>query len=484
MAPAIPCQKTRHIVPRSTPSPPPLLSSPLSITRRSHYWTSRRISLAHKRRLRYRQFPDSLRPTTVSAPVSSNSPPLSIPIVEPHPSVSPSTYAPVIPTIASHPTRTESAPSQLQAARNQVTAVTAVLIAVCVLVGLAACSMMGSLVYRKRSSLLRRLRPHHQAEADLRFVFIEYDESTWGTPSKAAWKEMPSFETCTEDGEVHTKLVTDGPLTPVVEISFISAIPPLSAETLPGTFRSKSSQILAGAESGSRNEPEADGQDPGDAIPTETFDPCSRACCLDPHKTEVSNALGLAMEHDDDIELGVLASPQLAAALALRAAEVDDAIDETDSIIVDSAASDSAECGLSTESSGSEEDFELQRAQTHSLDFGRGFVVSLGALPDIDSDEDQKSPLDIYNLPRVVISASPSVTSDVFTSRSNRASGKSETTIDLGDFPRPPFIGDTLTSISTSLLSEIEVSLGQVISGSLGMTRRRTSSAPQLMYFE
>src|SRR6266850_1237769 len=139
-----------------------------------------------------------------------------------------------------------------------------------------------------------------------------------------------------------------------------------------------------------------------------------------------------------------------------------------------------AACGLSIKSSGSEEDYELQREGIHNVDYKCGIVVSLGTLPDADCDEDKKSPLDLYSLPRVVISASSSVASEVASESSNRASGMSETTIDLGDFPRPPFISDTVTSTSTSLIAEIEVSLGPVIGGSLGMAGCRASSAPQL----
>ena len=49
-----------------------------------------------------------------------------------------------------------------------------------------------------------------------------------------------------------------------------------------------------------------------------------------------------------------------------------------------------------------------------------------------------------------------------------------------GDFPRPPFIGDQLVSTSTPLISEIEVSLGKVIGGSLGIAGRRASLASQV----
>jgi hypothetical protein len=193
----------------------------------------------------------------------------------------------------------------------------------------------------------------------------------------------------------------------------------------------------------------------------------------------------LVVGSDDSVGLSTLASPQLAAALARRAGEIDGAMEETEFTITDSPASDSAACGLSTKSSVSGEDYNFEGVAAYNMDFKRGIVVSLETSPEADCDEDKKfpSPLDIYSLPRVVISASSSVASvasEVHSSRSNRASGMSETTIDLGDFPRPPFISDALISTSTSLISEIEISLGPVIGDNLGMIGRRACSAPQL----
>jgi hypothetical protein len=199
-------------------------------------------------------------------------------------------------------------------------------------------------------------------------------------------------------------------------------------------------------------------------------------------KTEILNALGLAMEGGDNVinKQCTLASPQLAAALALHPGEVDGILENPGSTPADSLASDSVGCRLSTESSGSEEDNELQSVDT----LKRDITVSFGPWTDIDCVEDKKLPQDVYDLPRVVISSSSSVASEALSSCSNRASGMSLTTIDLGDFPRPPFIEDKLTtSTSTSLISEIEVSLGPIISrglGLLGLAGRRASSAPQL----
>ncbi|KAI9461736.1 hypothetical protein F5148DRAFT_1377246 [Russula earlei] len=461
MPPTISCQKSRPTG-RGVPS----LS--LSVTRQSHHSTSRHISLAHKRRFRYRQFLDSL-PTAVSAFVVSDPPLLSTPTVDPHPSVFPSSDTLVTSTSGSYdPTRTDLTSLQLQAARGHVMVVTAALIAVCVLVGLTACTVIARVAYRKRSSLLQCLQRHRQVEDDLGFVFIEYDDSTWGIPSKEVWREIPWFENDTretETGEVHAhaRLITPCPVTPMVRMSSIPTIPPRAAKAFPGTRRSMPCRALTATEKSlcrrSDAIAETDGQHPGHMVSTVRFDPYQETHRLDTNgNTEMLNALGLATERDDNIEVSMFASPQLAAALALRAGEVDDATEETEFTVVDLHASDSVGCGLSTKSGGSKEDYESQGPKSHSMDFERGIAVSLGTLPDTDYDNDQKSPLDLYNLPRVVISASPSVASEVFSSSpSNCASGKSEVTIDLGDFPRPPFICDALTNTSTSLISEIEL---------------------------
>lgn len=331
---------------------------------------------------------------------------------------------------------------------------------------------MGRLAYRRRSSLFQCLRRHRQAEDNLGFVFIQYDDSTWGTPPKGVPGELPSFETGTqktEGEEGHARPTTPDKLTPKIDVNHIPVISPPVAETLPGTNRSQSPLPLKRAESGPCRELIAvvgtDGQVPSDTTHEES---------------EAPNALGLAIGCDDSVDLSTLASPQLAAALARRASEADDAIEETEFTVTGSPGSDSAACGLSIKSSGTEDYYELQRVETRSVDFERGIVLSLEILPDMDYDEDKIPPLDLYSLPRVVISASSSVASEVLSSRTGRPSGRGGTTIDLGDFPRPPFISDTLTSTSTSLISEIEDSLGPVTGRNLGMTGRRASSAPQL----
>ena len=479
MPPTISYHEIRHIS-SSSQSAHSLVSTPLPVKRHSHYSMSfRHISLAHKRRFRHRRYPDNSSPVLLITEVTN--PPLLSKATD-LPSTFPSTDRLAISTMASGPIHSESALLQLQAARNRATTTTAALIAVCVVVGLTACTVMARLVYHGRFSLSRCLRRHRRTEDDLGFVFIQYDDSTWGTPAKELPREMPSFENGTretESGSAQAKLVTSGPW---MEVNPIPVIRPLVVETI---NRSQSALHPKRTKSGLCRELtpiiKTDGQCTSDAIPTEDVDSCPKHLYRSSHeKPEVPNALGLAIESNGDAEYDTLASPQLAAAFARRASEEDDAIEETEFTITDSPASNSAACGLSIKSSGSEEDYELQREGIHNVDYKCGIVVSLGTLPDADCDEDKKSPLDLYSLPRVVISASSSVASEVASESSNRASGMSETTIDLGDFPRPPFISDTVTSTSTSLIAEIEVSLGPVIGGSLGMAGCRASSAPQL----
>jgi hypothetical protein len=486
MAPTISYHEIHHISYRSQLASS-LLPAPLPAERQSHRTIFRHTSHSHKRRFRHRQYPDNSPPIALVS--EADNPPLPYKSTTgPRTSAFTSTTALAISTVESDPTLSELALLQLQAARNRATATTAALIAVCIVVGLAVCTLMGRLAYRRRSSLFQCLRRHRQAEDDLGFVFIQYDDSTWGTPSKQVPREIPSFEIGAQKTEGGERSATPDKLTPKVDVNHIPVISSPVVEALPGTDRSQSPLRLKRAESGLCRELIAivgtDGQVPGDAVLPEDVGPYSKTHCRPTNETsETPNALGLITECDDSSEFSTLASPQLAAALARRASEADDAIEETEFTITGSPGSDSAACGLSIKSSGTdtEEDYyELQRVETRSMDFERGIVLSLEILPGMDYDEDKIPPLDLYSLPRVVISASSSVASEVLSSRANLASGRSETTIDLGDFPRPPFISDTLTSISTSLVSEIEDSLGPVIGRNLGMTGRRASSAPQL----
>ena len=457
MAPVISSQGITHIPsgPRSAQS---ILSPPLlPVTRYPHCSTFRHISLAHKRRFRYRQFSDNTT-AIVSASAVDGTPLSSSPMVDQHSVALSSTEMPATATAVSDSTLPGSALPQPHAARNRVTSITAALIVVCVLVGLAACTIMTRFAYRRRSSLFRGFRRHRQAEDNLGFVFIEYDNSAWGSTAKHVRKDMssPSFEPGIRSPggeEVHTELVIPGPSTPTVSS--------LVVEALSVTSRYQPSLPCTRAQS--------------------DFGPRSNICRSATHsKTEILNALGLAMEGGDDVEQSTLASPQLAAAFALHPGEVDGVVQSARFTPPDSLASDSVGCRLSTESSGSDEDNELQRVESHKHDI----TVSLGPWTDTECVGDRKLPQDVYDLPRVVISSSSSVASEALSSCSNRASGMSLTTIDLGDFPRPPFIEDKLaSSTSTSLISEIEVSLGPIISrglGLLGLAGRRASSAPQL----
>ena len=457
MAPAISSQEITHI-PRGPRSAQSILSPPLlPVTRHPHCSTFHRLSLAHKRRFRYRQLSDNST-AMVSASAVDGTPLPSSPMVDQHSVMLPSTDMPATTTVVSDSPLSESTLPQPHAARNRATSITAALITVCVLVGLAACTVMARFAYRRRSSLLRSFLRHRRAEDNLGFVFIEYDNSAWGPPAKHMRKDMPSPSV--ESGvqspggqEAHSELVSPGPPT--------STVPPLVVEAFPLASRSQTSVPCTRAQS--------------------DFDPCSKICRTATHsKTQILNALGLAMEGGDNVKQSTLASPQLAAALALHPGEVDGVVENKGFTPADSLDSDSVGCRLSSESSGSEEDNELHRVET----LKRDITVSLGPWTDIDCVEEKKLPQDVYDLPRVVISSSSSVASEALSSCSNRASGMSLTTIDLGDFLRPPFIEDKLTSsTSTSLISEIEVSLGPIISrglGLLGLAGRRASSAPQL----
>ena len=462
MAPAISSQEITRI-PRYPQSAQLHLSSPLPVTRHTHCSSIRRISLAHKRRFSYRQF-SANSTAIVSASAVDGTPLPYSPSADQDSSPFPSADVPATTTIVSDTTLSESGLQQSQA-RNRVTGITAALIAVCVLVGLAACAMMGRLAYQRRSSLLRRFRRHRQAEDNLGFVFIEYDNSAWGPPAKNMRKDMPSFERSPEAGEVHAELVSPGALTP----NATPNVHPLVIEALPVTSR-----LLTPPPPTRELDPiiDTDGRDYSNAIPAEDFDTCFKISHSAAHsKMEILNALGLAMDSDDNVKQSTLASSQLAAALASHPGEVDGVVEDTESTPSDSLASDLVAC-----SSSSGDDSELQSVDIHSMDFKHDITLPL---EDAGCVEDKKSALDAYNLPRVVVSSSSSVASEVSLC-SNRASGVSVTTIDFGDFPRPPFIGDKLTITSTSLISEIEVSLGQVISGGLGMAGRRGSSASQV----
>jgi hypothetical protein len=310
------------------------------------------------------------------------------------------------------------------------------LIVVCILVGLALCAVIGRFAYRKRLPLLRWPWRTRREEDNLGFVFVEYEDSTWGTPAQGAWKEMPTFEAGSrerEGGEAHARVLAPALTVPKAEeVQAVPSIPQPDPETRPGN----NSRGLTLAPPTRLNT----------IVKTNEWD-------LDdtPSPTSViGNTLGLAL--GNKLDLGTLTSSELAAVLALHVAagtldvlarpgmrehRSPDAseVEETDGSLADSLSSGLMACISSSteESSGSEDDYELHRVETRSMDFNRGIIVSLGATTDTDGEGDEKQ------LPRVVISGSSS--EEVFSSQhSNRVSGISEGTIDLGDFPRPPVI--------------------------------------------
>ena len=302
------------------------------------------------------------------------------------------------------------------------------LIVVCTLVGLALCTVIGHFAYRKRLSPLRWPWRTRREEDSLGFVFVEYDDSTWG-----AWREIPTFEAGSQEregGEAHARIPS--PLTPKVEAHPVTSIPQPDLEAPPDNNCVKANE-----------------RDLDDSAPqTGDISPHSATKISAPCKSAIGNTLGLAM--GDKLELSTLTSSELAAVLALHAGtETLDVlarpgmrehwppdaseVEETEDSIADLLSSGLVACVSSSteESSGSEDDYELHRVETRSMDFKRGIIVSLGATTDTDGEGDEKP------LPRVVISGS---SPEVFSSHSNRVSGMSEGAIDLGDFPRPPMI--------------------------------------------
>ncbi|KAI0305589.1 hypothetical protein B0F90DRAFT_1815191 [Multifurca ochricompacta] len=466
MAPTNSSQEIHHVLGGQQPATP-LISSPFPITKH-HIAALMAMCLSPINVAFTRVNLQAIRPLSCLHLHQRPPPPYSA-AFDLHPSIHPSTGTPATAIAAIN--SQWSVPSQPQTARSSTMAIASALIVVSVFLGLMACIAVGRFAYRRRSLLRRRVRRTCRVEDDLGFVFVEYDDPTSATPSRNARRERSSFETGTREAdsdEAPAKVVVPDPLT---ESKPMPSIPPLGLQASLDSSHCEPTFTLTRQE---------------------VVWAASIKVKATYEVTEMSNALGLITDCKDYLKPSTLASPEFAATLALRAgaeilgvrarpstveynpsteSEADNSLEDTESSIADSLISDSAACVLSTESSGSE-DYELRRAETRSMDFKRGIVVPLGTLPDMDNDGDKKPPpLDFYALPRVVISASPSVASEVFASRSNRASGMSEATIDLGDFPRPPVIGETLdSSISTSLISEIEMSLGPVIRGKLEMT--------------
>jgi hypothetical protein len=269
---------------------------------------------------------------------------------------------------------------------------------------------------------------------------------------------MPAFEAGSrerEGGEAHARVLTSSPLVPKAEeVHPIPCAPQPDPEAPDDDdFREVTFTPPMQTGSGPRTElktAKTDEWDLDDAAHlTGDTNPHNATSIGALCKSVIERTLGLAL--GDKLELSTLASSQVAAVLALHAGgeTLDvlalpgiieqrplDASEEetvTEGSIADSLSSGLVACTSSSteESSASEDDYEVHRVETRSMDFKRGIIVSLAATADTDGEGDEKS------LPRVVISGS---SSELFSSRSHRVSGLSEGTIDLGDFPRPPVI--------------------------------------------
>ena len=440
-----------HTTLGSSPSTYSIASPQFRITRPLHRFSFRRVSFAHQRRFRSRQHPGSSVVVTSASAVNGPPPPYT-PTIDLHPSFIPPTGIPA----ASTPTADlhESAPPQTQIPRHHLSPTAIALIVVCTLVGLALCTVIGYFAHRKRLPLLLWPWRTRREEDSLGFVFIEYDDSTWGTPAKRAWREMPAFEAGSrerEGGEAHARALASSPLVPKAEEVHPVPVAPQPDPEAPTDDDCREVTFGPSTQTGSGSRTElnaiarSNGQDFDEvAPPTGAVNPHSGTNIGVLCKPVIGHTLGLAL--GDKLELSTLASSELAAVLALHAgAETLDVLalpelrpldvgeDETEVSTVDSLSSGLVACTSSSteESSGSEDDYEFHRVETRSMDFKRGIVVSLGGMIDTDGEGDEKP------LPRVVISGS---SSGLFSSRSNRVSGTSEGTIDLGDFPRPPVI--------------------------------------------
>lgn len=430
----------------------PILMPQFRITRPLHRYSFRRVSLAHQRRFRSRQ--QSASPVVLTSAIAVNGPPPPYtPTMDLHPSIIPPTGIPATST-ANADLRRLAQPIP----RHHLSSTAIALIVVCILVGLALCTVIGYFIHRKRLPLLRwpwRTRTRREEE-NLGFVFVEYDDSTWGTPAKGAWREMPAFEAGSrerEGGGAHARVLTSSPLAPKVEE--VHPVPSSSQpdpEASDDDFREITFTPPMQTESGPCTElktAKSNGQDLDDttAHPTGDINPHNATRIGALCKSVIGHTLGLAL--GDKLELSTLASSQIAAVLALHAGgettdvlalpgmmeqrPVDASEEETESSIADSLSSGLVACTSSSteESSGSEDNYEVHRVETRSMDFKRGIIVSLAATTDTDGEGDEKP------LPRVVISGS---SSEFFSSLPNRVSGLSEGTIDLGDFPPPPVI--------------------------------------------
>ncbi|KAH9002094.1 hypothetical protein EDB86DRAFT_2827529 [Lactarius hatsudake] len=418
MAPTNSCQEVHHTLGGSSFAHP-IPSPPFRTTRPLHRYSFRRVSFAHQRRFRSRQ--NSPLVVTSASAVNGPPPPYT-PTIDLHPSIIPPTATSTTAADLHQP-----ASPQTQISRHPMSATAIALIVVCTLVGLVLCIVIGRFAYRKRLPSLRWPWRTRREEDSLGFVFVEYDDSTWGTPAKGTWREIPAFEAGPQEregGEAHARTLASSPLAPKAEAHPVPSVPQPDPEAPP--------------------ENKTNERDLDSAPQTGGIGPHIATKFGVPFNLVIGNTLGLAM--GDGLGLGVLASSELAAVLALHAGtETLDGLagpgmrehgppdasgaEETE---VSSLSSGLVTCVSSSteENSGSEDDYELHRVETRSMDFKRGIIVSLGAITDTDGEGDEKP------LPRVVISGS---SSEMLPS-SNRVSGMSEGTIDLGDFPRPPVI--------------------------------------------
>jgi hypothetical protein len=184
------CRET-HQIPHTTSQSIHLMSSPPPVWRSSHRYSLRRASLFHKRRFCSRQSVSDSPAVESTYPLNVPSPPYTATLDLRLPVLS---SANMPPTATSASGSHWSALQQSKAVIRHTTAITAALIVVCVLMGLAACAVISSLAYRRRLLLPKWLRWNRRAGDDSGFVFVEYDDSTWGTTAKDSWKVMPSFE--------------------------------------------------------------------------------------------------------------------------------------------------------------------------------------------------------------------------------------------------------------------------------------------------
>ncbi|KAF8274524.1 hypothetical protein EI94DRAFT_692171 [Lactarius quietus] len=204
----------------------PILSPQFRISKPLHRYSFRRVSFAHQRRFRSRQHPGSSLVITSASAVNGPPPPYT-PTIDLHPSLIPVTGIPPASTATAD--LRQSAPPQTQIPHHHLSATAIALIVVCILVGLTLCTVIGYFIHRKRLPLLRWPWRTRREEETLGFVFVEYDDSTWGTPpAKGAWRETPAFEAGSQEregGEAHARVHVSSPLVPKTSTRLSSLLP-------------------------------------------------------------------------------------------------------------------------------------------------------------------------------------------------------------------------------------------------------------------